>query len=387
VTGNPGARPAALYLTLALTVLNFVGSIAARVVLTLYALELGAPAYAVGVIGGLLFLFPLLLSWPIGALADRVSARRLLAFAGVCGAGSLVLPYFFRALPVFYLAAALNGLALAFFHVTLQNLVGTLSRPEERARNFSNFSLAGSFTNFAGPLLGGLSIDAFGHAYACLAIALPPVAGLVLLAALGGRLPPGNPDAPGTPAPLKTLADRGLWRMLAVSGLVQLGTDLYTFLLPVYGHAIGLSATAIGAVLATFAVAAFIVRLFLARLVQEVPGERLLARAFYAGAAGFALVPLFTDPYQLAAVSFLFGLGMGLGVPLTVILMFSRSAAGRTGQTLGLRLTAANFVRLAGPIVFGSLSSAIGLPPAFWISAVTMVIGGLVSRSGVGGRK
>lgn len=372
----------ALYLALALTILNFVGSIAARVVLTLYALELGAPAYAVGVIGGLLFLFPLLLSWPIGALADRASARSLLTFAAICGAAALVLPYFFRALPAFYLAAALNGLALAFFHVTLQNLVGVLSRPEDRARNFANFSLAGSFTNFAGPLLGGLSIDAFGHANACLATALPPALGFVLLLAWGKRLPPGNPDAPAMPSPLKTLADRELWRMLAVSGLIQLGTDIFSFLLPVYGHAIGLTASVIGAILATFAMAAFIVRLFLARLVREVPGEKLLARAFYAGAVGFALVPFFTDPYLLAAVAFLFGLGMGLGVPLTVILMFSRSAAGRTGQTLGLRLTANNFVRFAGPIVFGSLGSAIGLPPAFWITAVAMAIGGLVSRWG-----
>jgi len=80
-----------IHLALALTFFNFVGATAARVVLTLYALEIGAPASAVGVIGGLLFLFPLLLSWPIGALADRVGARRLLLFASACGAVSLVL--------------------------------------------------------------------------------------------------------------------------------------------------------------------------------------------------------------------------------------------------------------------------------------------------------
>jgi hypothetical protein len=55
----------AIRLTLALTFFNFLGANAARVLLTLYALELDAPASAVGVIGGLLYLFPLLLSWPI----------------------------------------------------------------------------------------------------------------------------------------------------------------------------------------------------------------------------------------------------------------------------------------------------------------------------------
>ena len=88
----------AIPLTLALTYFNFVGANAARVVLTLYALELGAPASSVGVLGGLLFLFPLLLSWPIGALADRTGARGILLFASCCGAASLVLMvglYFF----------------------------------------------------------------------------------------------------------------------------------------------------------------------------------------------------------------------------------------------------------------------------------------------------
>lgn len=370
----------ALGLTFALTFFNFVGANAARVVLTLYALELGAPAAAVGVLGGLLFLFPLLLSWPIGALADRIGSRGLLLFAAVCGTASLMLPYFVPALPALYVAAALNGLALAFFHVTLQNLVGILSRPEERARHFSNFSLTGAMTNFAGPLLAGVSIDYAGYAVASLVIATPAAIGLVLLLALGGRLPPGNPRSPRGSGAFGMLADRETWRMLATSGLVQLGTDLFQFYLPIYGYSIGLTASAIGAILATLAVASFVVRLFLARLVKEVPAAKLLATAFFMGAIGFALVPLFTHPFALGAIAFFFGLGMGVGIPLTVILMFSRSAEGRSGQTLGLRLTANNFVRVTGPIVFGAIGSALGLPPVFWINAAMMAYGGLLAR-------
>lgn len=370
----------ALGLTFALTFFNFVGANAARVVLTLYALELGAPAAAVGVIGGLLYLFPLLLSWPIGALADRIGSRRLLLFAAVCGAGSLALPYFARALPALYAAAALNGLALAFFHVTLQNLVGILSRPEERARHFSNFSLTGAMTNFAGPLLAGVSIDQVGYAAAFLVIATPAAIGLVLLLALGRALPPGNPQAARSSGTFALLADRETWRMLATSGLVQLGTDLFQFYLPIYGYAAGLTASAIGAILATLAVASFVVRLFLARLVKQVPAARLLAVSFFMGAIGFALVPFFSHPVALGAVAFFFGLGMGLGIPLTVIMMFSRSAEGRSGQTLGLRLTANNFVRVTGPIVFGAVGSALGLPPVFWINALMMACGVLLAR-------
>lgn len=371
----------AIRLTLALTFFNFVGANAARVLLTLYALELDAPASAVGVIGGLLYLFPLLLSWPIGALADRRGARGLLVFAAACGAVSLVLPFFFRALPALYVAAALNGLALAFYHVTLQNLIGILSRPEDHARNFSNFSLAGSLTNFFGPLIAGVAIDTAGHAVACLVIAAPSVIALALLLTWGGMFPPAHPHAPKGPGALAVLGDRAIWLMLLTSGIVQLGQDLFQFFLPIYGHANGLSASAIGGILATLAVASFVVRLFLARLVKRVAAETLLAWALFTGAVGFALVPLSGSAVVLAAIAFFFGLGMGIGVPLTVILMFSRSAQGRSGQTLGLRLTANNFVRVTGPIVFGAVGTALGLPPVFWINAALMACGALLSLS------
>lgn len=368
-------------LTLALTFFNFVGANAARVVLTLYALELDAPASAVGVLGGLLYLFPLLLSWPIGVLVDRTGARRLLLFAAVCAVTSLTLPYFFRVLPVLYVAAALNGLALSFFHVTLQNLIGILSQPEERARNFSNFSLAGAMTSFTGPLLAGFSIDNLGHAPACLVIASQSVIVIVLLTVWGRLLPPGKPQIPRDAGAPRALGNREIWRMLVTSGMVQLGYDLFQFYLPIYGHSIGLSASAIGVVLATLAAAAFIVRLFLARLLKRMPGEALLVWVFGMGAIGFALVPLSGNAVMLGLIAFIFGLGMGIGIPLTVILMFSHSAEGRSGQTLGLRLTANNFVRVTGPIVFGAVGSAFGLPAVFWIVAAILASGGLLSRT------
>jgi predicted MFS family arabinose efflux permease len=154
--------------------------------------------------------------------------------------------------------------------------------------------------------------------------------------------------------------------------------DLFAFFLPIYGHSNGLSASAIGAVLATMAVASFIVRMFLARLVKKVATEKLLAAALFMGTVGFSLVPFFSHPVALAAVAFTFGLGMGLGIPLTVILMFSRSAEGRSGETLGLRLTVNNFVRVAGPIAFGAVGTAFGVPPVFWINGCLMAIGGVV---------
>ncbi len=369
-----------IYLTLLLTFFNFTGNNAMRVLMTLYALHLGASATAVGVIGGLLFLFPVLLSWVVGGLADRKAARKLLMFAAACAAVSLLMMYFFPSLPVFYAAAALNGLALSFFHVTLQNLVGNLSKPEQRARNFANFSMIGAATSFFGPLIAGLSIDHFGYGWACLVTAALSLVVIVLLLTLGHSLPPARGRIKGTATPRSWL-DRSVVLMLITGGLVQLGYDLFQFYVPIHGHAIGLSASAIGGVLSTLAIAAFIVRNFLARLAERYPGEKLLLWVFLVGAVGFALVPFSTNAWVLGAIAFLFGLGMGIGIPLTVILMFANSAEGRSGQTLGLRLTVNNAVRMSGPMAFGALGAVLGVSGVFWVLAGVMVCGGLLARA------
>jgi MFS family permease len=371
-----------IVLILFLTLIAFVALNASRIVLTLYALTLGAPASSVGVLGGMFYLFPLLLSWPIGALADRIGSRRLLFAGAAAGTGAMLLPYFVRDIGAFYVAAALSGLSIAFYHVTLQNLVGVMSAPEQRARNFSNFSLAGALTTFIGPLIAGLSIDHLGYATAALVIVALSASALIVLSFGWKLVPPASRTlAPASKAG-NVPADPGVWRMLAASALVQLGTDLFQFYIPIYGHEIGLSASAIGSVLASFAVAAFVVRIFLPTLVKKAQPERVLMYSFYAGAVGFVIVPFFHSIPLLCLASFMFGLGMGCGTPLTVMLMFNRSSEGRSGRTLGIRLTTTNAVRVLGPIVFGAIGTAFGVPPVFWINAAIMAATGFVSRRG-----
>lgn len=379
MSAEPRNNAPTIYLTLALTFFNFTGNNSMRVLMTLYALHLGASATAVGIIGGLLFLFPVLLSWVIGGLADRKHARGLLLLGASLAASSLLLMYFFPALPVFYVAAALNGLALSFFHVTLQNLIGNLSKPENRARNFANFSMIGATTSFAGPLIAGLSIDHFGYDWACLVTACLSLVVVILLLTQGRRLPPPQGRAKSAATP-RTWLDRSVIVMLVTGGLVQLGYDLFQFYVPIHGHAIGLSASAIGTVLSTLAIAAFIVRNFLARLAEKYPGEKLLLYVFLTGAVGFALVPFAGNAWVLGAIAFLFGLGMGIGIPLTVILMFANSSDGRSGQTLGLRLTVNNSVRMTGPMAFGAIGAVVGVSGVFWVLAGVMLLGAGLAR-------
>jgi len=370
-----------LYLTFAVGFLSFSAQTASRVVLSLYALKLGAEPSAVGGLAAMFFVLPLFLSWPVGALSDRIGPRRPLMWSAVIGSAGLLLPFFWEHLAAMYIAAATSGLALAFYHVNLQTLVGRLSEtPQQRVRNFANFSLIGAATNFCGPLLAGFTVDHAGHAIACVVISALPALALALMLGTGRSLPKGQRSSAPKLRVMDTLADREMRGMLITSGLLQLGTDLFQFYMPIYGHNVGMSASAIGAVLATFASASFCVRFGMPRLVARFTEQRLLTYSFFVGAAGFALVPVSHNALMLAAVAFLFGLGMGCGQPLTTMLMFAKCADGRTGETLGLRLTVNNTMRVAGPALFGAIASMTGLTAVFMLNGVMMAIGGWISR-------
>ena len=369
-----------LNLAFALALCFFVNLAATRVLLSLYALHLGAQAYSVCLVLAMFYAFPVLLSWPVGMLSDRFGSRWLLLFGAVGTALGLLIPFFVRHMAAIYFAAVLNGLALAAYHVTLQNLIGALSTPQQRTRSFANLSLIASSANFLGPLITGFSIDYSGHAFACLVVATPAVAAAALLALWGGMFPRGSPATTATANMLDTLADREIWRTLATSGLVQMGMDIFQFYMPILGHEIGLSASVIGMVLSAFALAAFVARLLMPCLVARAGEEALLSYSFYLAALAFLLTPFFKDALALALIAFVFGLGIGCSGPLTMILMFNQSAEGRSGEALGLRLTTTNIVRAAGPAVFGSISSAFGLLPAFLINALMMAAGGVLSR-------
>jgi predicted MFS family arabinose efflux permease len=275
----------------------------------------------------------------------------------------------------------MNGFSFTFMNVTLQNLVGLLSGPDQQARNFSNFSLALAVANFAGPLIVGFSIDHVGYGYACLclvAVSLVPVAMLIVKKM---ALPPVKTKSSQAGSLREALMRPGVWRVLATSSLVVTGIDMFQFYLPIYAHSIALSASVTGVILAAFAAAAFVVRLVMPQLLKRWSVDKLLAYSFGLGAVTFALVPLFQQGWLLMLTSFMFGIGMGCCQPITLMLTFSGSSEGRSGEALGLRLTVNHLTRVITPVLFGAIGSVFGLFAVFWGNAALLGGGGLITRA------
>jgi MFS family permease len=212
-------------------------------VLVLYALKLGSSAFVIGLLGAMFAVLPMLFSMPAGRLADRYGSRPLLLFCIVGSGLGLLVPWGFPGITAMFIASALIGLSLAVV-VPLQNLMGLVSTPETRARNFANFSLGMGLANLLGPLIGGFFVDLAGPATTCLYLSLLNVVAVVMLLAWGGRLPHASPEG-------KAKAARGsvyailkignVRRTIATSSLINVGRDLYQFYFPVYAHGIRLS--------------------------------------------------------------------------------------------------------------------------------------------------
>jgi MFS family permease len=364
----------------ALGLFNMASVRAGRVLLTLYALKLGAEPAAIGLLAASFSIIPLLFSWVSGRWSDRFGSRWLLMIGVVGSSSGMLLPYFMPSLTAIFIAGALSGLSMTFCNVSLQNLVGLLSAPELRAKNFSNYTVAGSMAAFIGPLIAGFSIDHTGYDSACLIVVALAVVPFSMLVLRGARLPRGSREDKPTGNLWHALMTPAVWPVLAASSMGQVATDFFQFYMPVYAHDAGLSPSAIGIVLAGYSAATFVARIFLPGLVRRWGEQSVLVYAFLLSAAALVVVPFLAHPAPLTLVSFTVGLGMGCTAPVTMMLMFARSAEGRSGEAMGLRLTADNLTRLVGPLLFGLMAGATGLAAVFWLNAVILGSGGLFAR-------
>lgn len=381
----------AIYLTLVLIVLNHIAFGGSRVVVSLFALESGATQMQVGILMALYAVCPMLFAIAIGRLADRVGPRlpMLLGSAGL-GLG-LLLTVAWPTLAMLYVAALLLGTSFHFFFVTVTGVAGGIGGTGNRSRNYALVSLGFSSAGFFGPLIGGFAIDYLGHVEAFMILAAFTVIPILMLWLCPGFLP-GAAKLPGS-------AGGGvmdLWRApqlrntFIASGFISAAWDLFNFYMPVYGHGIGLSATAIGIILGVFALATFIIRAALPWLLKRSSEAKILVYAIFVAALAFILFPFFDNPYALGAVSFLLGLGVGCGQPMSMSLIYSLAPEGRASEAAGLRVTVNNMTHLVIPLLFGSIGTAFGYAPVWYANSLLLGIGGWLVRRGAsppGGRR
>ncbi len=365
-----------------LMVLTHMAFVAARMTGSLYALANKASTFTVGVVMALFALVPMLIAVRAGRWLDAVGPWRPTLVGVVLMLVGMVLPAVFpyatADVAPLLVAAALIGTGSTLAMIAIQQIVGERADPNRRAAAFSWLAMGASIAGFTGPVVCGQLIDAFGHRTTFAVLVL-----LVLLALLCLWLnrdifsvQKHRGDAPEPLHPFELFRFTELRRVLIASGLISMSWDLVTFVAPVHGTYVGLTAGQIGFVLGAFSAATFSVRLAMPWLSRHFSEWTVLTYTLLNTCLGFALFPLCSTLLPLMMVAFLLGCGLGAAQPNVMSLVHARSPKGRVGEALGVRTTIMNSSHVVLPLMFGAFGSVLGAASMLWVMAVLAGAGG-----------
>jgi predicted MFS family arabinose efflux permease len=366
-----------------LTILTHTAFGAARLTGSLYALSNNASAFTVGVMMALFALVPMLLAVRAGRWLDAVGPRRpLLLGASLMTLGialPVAFPYHVADVAPLLVGAALIGTGFLYLQLTVQQLVGEQTAPERRAAAFSYVALGFSTSGLIAPVTSGFLIDTYGHRVTFAVFFGVMLVALATLVVQRGRLAHRDvrPAADNERDFFDLFRHKSVRDVLIASGMISMAWDLQTFMIPVYGTRIGLTASQIGLVLGSFAAATFAIRLAMPAIARSVSEWQVLTFTLFTSALAFLAIPFLDAMLPLMICTFVLGLGLGSAQPNVMSLLHSRTPAGRVGEALGLRTTIMNSSHVVLPLVFGAFGSVLGAGVVFWLMGLTLGVGGV----------
>ncbi len=350
---------------------------ATRVAATLAVLGQGFPAWTVGALLSLYGLAPIVLSLWAGRMADRHGFHRPVWLSVIGGLAGAVLPVITQHIAALAISGLLTGGAVAFAAVAIQREAGQMARdPDDLKRVFSWVALGPALSNAFAPVIAGLLIDHAGYRAAFAFGALLP-----LLAAWAAwqvpRAVPAQTVGPASAAAQGSVMD--LWRapvlrnLLLVNVAMAASWDAHSFTVPVVGHARELSASAIGLVLGSFAVAATAIRLVITGFAHRIDEQRALSAAISVATVALLAYAWLPGALGMMAGSAVLGLALGSVQPMVLSMLHQAAPPGRQGQALGLRMLFTNAATIAMPVGFGFLAAATTSAAPMWFMAAVLL--------------
>ncbi len=338
-----------------------------RMAAPLMALREGYSALAVGALLSLFALTQVFLALPAGRFTDRNGFKRPIGFCVLAASSGACLAVAFPVFPVLCLSALMTGGATGVAAISLQRHVGRSAQNVTELKSmFSWLSIGPALSNFVGPLSAGLLIDYGGFRLAFFFLACLP-----LMTWLWVRHTVELPPVPIKPGAAKgkawdLLREPMMRRLMLVNWLLSSCWDVHTFVVPILGHERGLSASAIGAILGGFALAATGVRVALPLLAKHLREWAVITTAMVCTAVLFAIYPMMNSAWAMATCSALLGISLGSVQPMIMSTLHQITPQARHGEALGLRLAAINASSVLMPMLFGTAGAVAGVSVVFW---------------------
>ncbi|WP_396438754.1 MFS transporter [Limnohabitans sp.] len=321
----------------------------------------------------------LLLSMPLGLLADRTSRTRLMALAETLRALALLLllalivtgNVSIAALAVIGFIAAVGTVA---FSVAAPSLVPALVQVDGLAQANGRLELARSAAFAAGPALAGALIAWTGASAAFVLSGLLSVAAVLFLRGIR------EPARAAMPArhPLLELQDGAKWvwqsDLLRPMMFCSVAWNISWFMLqaayvPYAIHDLGLDASGVGVTLALYGVGMIVGALLAPRVVRALPfGQAILMGPYFSVLAAVTMaLTLFWPQGWLAALSyFFFGAGPIIWTITSTTLRQTVTPRAMIGRVTSINIVASTGARPLGAALGGVLGVSFPVSVSLW---------------------
>jgi MFS family permease len=365
----------------AIAVCSHVVSRMAFLVVPLWAVSLDTPPVVLGIVIGAYQLPSLFLSIPAGALMDRLGPRRMMIYFALTMA---IFSTLYPALPWVAPLIALQmivGSAASMSWMGAQTLLARMMRGS--AAHAGRMTISAHTGSFLGPMIAGPAWDLFGPWGAFLAMS---AAGLLMVAIVS--ILPAEKDRAAAPLQKGDLAPhfadyRDAFKLLALpmvavafcaSILDHAASGMRNSFYVVWLDEIGLTGTAIGALISVTSVAAVLTALKVGWLTSLFRDTWVLLVSFALGIVLISITPVLGSFTLLFIVAAVRGGVLGFGHPLTLSMVSRSVSENDQGKAIGLRLTGNRISDILTPVAMGAAVEGFGLEKSFYVVGGVLLV-------------
>ena len=360
---------------------------------SLYAQELGASTFLIGLLVTLRALLPIFIAMPSGQLIDSIGPMRMLQFGTLSLFASMALTFSARDITLLILSQFFLGTAIIVMASSLQVLVsgGEKDRRDAAIKRYSMWMSGGSML---GPMLGGLVVTQFeapvdGYRAAFEVSAAATAVFFLALVWLSRFYV--HPKSEATALTLRDiLSPKGVldsYRSgidltrhrpvqfgLTATFLIMYIQSLYTSFLPLFMDDFGFSTMVISTALALKGLSGMLSRYMLGPLSKRFSNEQILTGAGLIAAICVLLTPLAGETTAtMLLIVVVMGGALGVNLPVSIMIMVDAIAESERGRLMGLRLLVNRFSQMLSPALFGLVGHVFGLTAALYGGGMLLV--------------
>lgn len=346
-----------------------------RPIISYKALELGADAALVGLIGATFALAPLVFAIRIGQSVDKGKSGYALLWGSIVLTLTTFALLFIDSIPLLMLAMPMLGIGHLLCMVGGQTMIANRSESVQYERNFGLFTFYASLGHAFGPLVGGWLADsgevrvdanaAFTFAIFMFVLAIASV--LKLSTKLENQPVPEKTSSKATAR--EVLAVPTFKSAIFVASATTSVVDVVLIFLPLFGRELGIGVADIGLLLAIRSVASMGVRVILGQITRLLGLKRILIWGAVVTLLCMVGLGLVKDFWSIAVIMLISGFAMGIGQPATMAWVSRISNADSRGLAIAIRLTANRFGQVAMPAVAGLVAGG-GVAAVFYMLAL-----------------